>query len=266
MRAITAQLPDRGDGDDRVHLTANAVIVLDGASAFLNHGVSAATYVDSLGASLTQLVRASPDADLTEILRDAIARTRDALDLIPGRAPSSTVAIARATAEAVDLLVLGDSQVATPKGTVRDDRLAHVAPDQRKAYRTWLAEGHGYDDTLRGLLHELQAEQIRYRNRPGGYWIAEADPNAAQHAITSQLTIAAVPWLVVATDGAYKPMGYLGLDNWATLAHATPNQLSAVLMQCQQWEAQEDPDGAALPRAKRHDDKTIAACQLAPRT
>jgi hypothetical protein len=35
--------------------------------------------------------------------------------------------------------------------------------------------------------------------------------------------------------------------------------LAALLGSADRWEAETDPDGQVLPRAKRHDDKTIAA-------
>ncbi|WP_219419872.1 hypothetical protein [Pseudonocardia nigra] len=36
-------------------------------------------------------------------------------------------------------------------------------------------------------------------------------------------------------------------------------QLEALLAGIREWEETSDPDGRHLPRAKRHDDKTIAA-------
>lgn len=41
-----------------------------------------------------------------------------------------------------------------------------------------------------------------------------------------------------------------------------------MLQRCQTWETDEDPDGQKLPRAKRHDDKSIAYaarhCRIEP--
>ncbi|WP_404385012.1 hypothetical protein LL946_04005 [Knoellia locipacati] len=258
MQTVTAQLPDHRHSDDRVFLTDNAVIVMDGASAFLPVAVPVTAYVDTLGSHLLQGLRADPEGELPDLLRAAIAHTAKALDLKPRHSPSSTVAMARVSPEAVDLLVLGDSQVATPERIMRDDRLAQIAPDQRKAYRTRLAAGRGYDDTHRALLRDLQAEQVRHRNVDGGYWIAEADPDAADHALTSRLMRFETPWLVLATDGAYKPMEHLGLDDWTALAVGSPEQLSAVLATCEDWEERQDPTGIGLVRAKRHDDKALA--------
>lgn len=257
MRAILAQHPEPPSGDDRAFVTSNAVIVLDGASAFSARDVPASVYAQHLGSTMAALVDGTDEA-LTVLLAEAIKTTAVDLGLTPGgRAPSSTVAVVRRREDAsVDVLVLGDSQVVIPGEILRDDRLAPLATEQRTAYRERLASGHGYDDEHRHLLAALQAEQLRHRNKPGGYWIAEADPVAAEHALTRHLPPDEVPWCVLATDGAYKPMEHLGLDDWSAVAAANTDDLAATLRRCQDWESA-DERGRQLPRAKRHDDKTL---------
>ncbi|MGY0387101.1 hypothetical protein ACWZJV_09035 [Nocardioides sp. WG-D5] len=259
MRVTLAQHPEPPAGDDRAFITSNAVIVLDGASAFATRDVPASTYAEHLGSTLAGLVDGS-DEPLTALLADAIKITVAALDLTSGgRAPSSTVAVVRRRADAtVDVLVLGDSQVVIPGEILRDDRLGPLATEQRTAYRERLASGHGYDDEHRQILAALQAEQLRHRNKPGGYWIAEADPTAAEHALTRHLSPDEVSWCVLATDGAYKPMEHLGLDDWPSVSAASHDDLVDLLQRCQGWE-KTDPRGQRLPRAKRHDDKTLVA-------
>lgn len=259
---MLAQHPEPPSGDDRAFITSNAVIVLDGASAFAARDVPASRYAEHLGSTLAGLVDGS-DEPLTALLGEAIKTTAAALDLTPGgRAPSSTVAVVRKRADAtVDVLVLGDSQVVVPGEIVRDDRLAPLASAERTVYRTRLESGHGYDEEHRRILAALQAEQLKHRNRPGGYWIAEADPEAAERAITRHLVSGEVPWCVLATDGAYKPMEYLGLDDWSTAAAASSEGLADLLRRCQGWEAS-DERGQQFPRAKRHDDKTLLAVRF----
>ncbi|MFI5627341.1 hypothetical protein ACIA03_28045 [Nocardioides sp. NPDC051685] len=258
MHVTLAQHPEPPSGDDRAFVTSNAVIVLDGASAFAARDVPASTYAEHLGSTMAALIDGS-DEPLTALLADAIKTTATALDLRPGgRAPSSTVAVVRRRADATtDVLVLGDSQVVTPDEVIRDDRLGPLASTERTAYRTRLEQGHGYDDEHRRILAALQTEQLRHRNKPGGYWIAEADPAAAEHALTRHLLPGEVPWCVLATDGAYKPMEHLGLDEWPAVAAASADDLDAVLQRCQDWEST-DAQGEHLPRAKCHDDKTLA--------
>lgn len=259
MRVAVAQHPEPPAGDDRAFVTDNAVIVLDGASAFTARDVPASTYADHLGTTLAGLVDGCEEP-LTALLAQAIETTAAALDLTPGgRAPSSTVAVVRRREDAsVDVLVLGDSEVVIPREILRDDRLAPLASAERTAYRTRLKNGHGYDDEHRRILAALQAEQLRHRNVPGGYWIAEADAAAAEHALVRHLSPDEAPWCVLATDGAYKPIEYLGLDDWPIVAAASPERLHALLRRCQDWEST-DERGQQLPRAKRHDDKTLAA-------
>lgn len=259
MHVSIAQHPEPPAGDDRVFVTENAVIVLDGASAFTARDVPASTYADHLGSTLASLIEGS-DQTLTALLANAIEATAADLDLTPGgRAPSSTVAMVRRREDAsLDVLVLGDSQVAIPGEILRDDRLAPLASTERTAYRTRLGSGHGYDAEHRQLLASLQAEQLHHRNKPGGYWIAEADSAAAKHALTRHLAPDEAPWCVLATDGAFKPMEHLGLDDWPSVAAATSDGLAALLQRCQEWEAG-DPRGQLLPRAKCHDDKTLVA-------
>jgi hypothetical protein len=257
LRVVSAQVPEPPLSDDRVHVLDHAVIVLDGASAVDSREVSTGTYVDTLGAELTRGLE-GPRTGLSDVLAAAIERTASRLRLRRGDAPSSTVAIVRVDGDTLDVLVLGDSQVVTPAGTIRDDRLARIATSQRAAYQRRLAEGNGYDQNHRDLLRALQAEQARHRNKAGGFWIAEVDPEAANHALTARLPIQGTSWVALATDGAYRPLEHLGFDNWPDLAVKSATQLTSILQCCHQWESTTDASGVALPRSKKHDDKTLA--------
>lgn len=259
MRVATAMLPDASSSQDRIFTTPTAVIVLDGASAFVPVEVSPSTYVDTLGRFLVEGLTAEPRIPLTDLLAHAIEESASLLDLSPGASPSSTVAIARLDEYRLDLLVLGDSQIATPHGIYVDDRIARFARPQRAAYRARLAAGHGYDETHRELLRALQTEQARYRNTDGGYWIAEAVPAAADHAIRVQPDIELANWLVLTTDGAYRTMQHLGRDDWSAIAARDYRELEELLSALVYWEDRCDPRGLILPRAKCHDDKAIAS-------
>jgi hypothetical protein len=263
MRVTIAQHPRPPQGEDRVFVTDRAVLVLDGASAFTARDVPAGLYAEHLGSTLADLIEANPEDDLSSSLAAAIETTAAALGLTPGDgSPSSTVAICRLRSDdSVDLLVLGDSQIAIPDRILRDDRLAPIGADIRAAYQSRLLAGHGYDDEHRRLLAALQDEQLRHRNRIGGYWIAEADPAAAGHALTHRARSGETPWCVLATDGAYKPMELHEWDDWQSVAELDGAALVALLRRCHDWEAT-DPAGQVLPRAKPHDDKTLASVQL----
>jgi hypothetical protein len=264
MRVPTAQLPAMDRSDDKVFTTNDAVVMLDGASAFVPVPVPASVYADQLGRYLRDALNAAPDGELRAILADGIGRTARNLGVAPGNSPSSTVTIARQDGDHVDILMLGDNVVVLPDQVLTDDRLDRLDLAPRRRYRERLAAGEGYDDAHRALVVELQTRQAELRNRPHGYWIAEAEPEAAEHALLTRRPLTETPWAVLATDGAYNTMDYLGLDDWAELAAGEADRLADVLRQCDAWEAQADPDGHALPRSKRHDDKTLAAVTFGP--
>jgi len=262
MRIEYAELAGRGGSDDRTFLTPNAVIMLDGASAFVPVPVPAAQYAEVLGQHIRDALLSDPEGDLTEIVRAAIAATRAQLGLTPGESPSSTVAIARAARSSLDLFVLGDTEIIMPSEVLRDNRMDELDIPARRKYRQRLANGSGYDQEHRALLRELQTEQARRRNQPDGYWIAEADPSAADHAVQASRALSEVPWVVLATDGAYETMRHLQLDRWTEIAASSGDDLAALLARCQEWEAMEDPDGRQHPRSKRHDDKSLAVMRF----
>jgi hypothetical protein len=266
MRVRAAQLPHPPAGADRVIVTPGAVIVLDGASAFGPSPVSPAAYAGRLGAELATAIAASPAAPLTKTLATAISATVSALDLRDDRGPSSTVAIARVSGRNADLLVLGDSYVAYGSAddtvVLTDDRIDQLELPHSRRYRHRLAGGSGYDASHSAALRELQAAQRARRNVAGGYWIASADAESAEQAVTRTVPVALLEWIVLATDGTVDTARHLGLDSWETIAHSDQAGLSALLLRCHEWEANADPDGRQLPRAKRHDDKAVVTVRL----
>ena len=272
VRTAAAQLPEPPHGADRVVVTGNAVVVLDGASAFEPTGVPPGEYASRLGACIAAALNDRPDAPLASVLAEAIAATAAALGLGGGDGcPSSTVVMARLAGRALDLLALGDSYVfygtgpgGTGTRTLTDGRLAGLRLPQQRQYRERLAAGGGYDDAHRELLRALQRGQRRHRNRPGGYWIAAADPEAASRALTITLPATAGTWAVLATDGTVNTARHLGLDDWPALARSGPAALAGLLRACQDWEQHADPDGRQFPRSKRHDDKAIASLAAGP--
>ncbi|WP_192909351.1 protein phosphatase 2C domain-containing protein [Gandjariella thermophila] len=263
MTIHTASLPaHEGRGQDRWAAVTNGLIVLDGASSFTPAVINAERFVDELIADLSQRLPADQES-LCVILGRSINAVASKLQLKPGHSPSSTVLILRKSSENIDLLLLGDS-TALVKTTYHDEphritdtRLAAVAPEYHDKYRSRLRTGSGYDNTHRALLRSLQEEQLAARNTPGGYWIAEADPSAAEHAIVQSFPIDTVEWCILATDGAQRPVDHLGIP-WERIAEMTDDQLAEQLQELQEWESRNDPSGALLPRAKVHDDKLIA--------
>lgn len=258
-----AQLPPPEDSADRIFITDNAVIVLDGATAFVPVPVSAQTYADDLGRRLADQLHTCPDLDLCEALARAIRQTTENLGLRTSESPSSAVSILRERTTEYDVLLLGDTGVFwgsnCETSRLIDDRLSHVGASQRSEYRSRLREGNGFDDHHRESLRALQTEQRKYRNVDGGYWIAETDPAAAYNALVTTIPRAQLAWAVLATDGAADLVEHQGRTAWAEISHYTSTELDDLLLELFRWEEEQDAVGRQLPRAKLHDDKTLAS-------
>lgn len=266
MLFATAQYPCPEDSQDRVFTTDHAAVVLDGASAFLPVDIPTGTYVDKLGKEITGSLERDPAGELSEIVAHAIAATATDLGLSPGESPSSTVTIVRVRTNEVDLFALGDGAIYYGDGErtleLTDTRLAELGIPEHRHYRERLAEGHGYDEYHRELLGRLQRQQRQRRNRPDGYWIAETEPEAARHAIERTLPRTQIEWAVLATDGAYGPLGFLELNDWPRIARYEPDRLAKLLERCADWEKNSDPTGQRHPRSKVADDKTLATAVI----
>lgn len=243
--------------------TEHAAIVLDGATALTPTEVDTATYADALGQLVTDQLRDSHQVALADAVAHAIDDVANRFDLRPGSSPSSTIAILRAQDTRADLYVLGDSPIYYGTGgrisELVDTRLADLDLPEREHYRARLRDGAGYDAEHRALVTAMQEHQRTSRNRRSGYWIAEADPSAAYHGLTLELAPHEVSWAVLATDGITQPLIHAGAPDWPTISAQSSDWLANMLATWRDWERTRDPSGHRYPRAKRHDDKTIAA-------
>lgn len=251
---------------DRYIIGPNFAAVFDGASNSSEEQPEhdGGWYAETLAASLQDLLTGQPDDPLPNIVERAIERVVTEHDLRPDTSPTSTIALARWDDERVEIYILGDSTVAIihPDGSedvYSDDRLTSIGGGLRRAYRERLAAGSGFDDQHLQLLASLQAEQAKWRNREDGYWIAGADPEAANHRIASAHPRVEVARVVLATDGAAAGITrYRSLKDWRDLRPDSPDSsLRAV-------EADEaaDPNGEQWPRSKPSDDKTLIVVQF----
>ncbi|MDQ3152562.1 MAG: hypothetical protein M3R63_12845 [Actinomycetota bacterium] len=84
----------------------------------------------------------------------------------------------------------------------------------------------------------------------------EVDTTAAHHALHRRFPSTDVVWCVLATDGAQRVIDHLDIP-WADVARMPETELAALLDELHRWESDSDPNGALLPRAKCHDDKTL---------
>lgn len=262
MKVEAATLPDDLRNQDAHGWTSNAAVVLDGASAFMPdpHDRNGGWYARSLLQQLLVRLTEATDQPLSLLLRDSIDALRREHDLRPG-GPSCTVVIARQLEQMTDFLVLGDSTAVfqTINGDVRaltDDRLGQVATQQRSAYRQRLSSGAGFDAEHRRLLAELQDAQALARNKDGGYWIAEADPAAAENALVTRGEH--VEMAALLTDGAARLVElYRQPPTWPQYLEELDSSGPYELIRRVSELDDSDPTGRRWPRAKRADDRTL---------
>ncbi|WP_256176756.1 protein phosphatase 2C domain-containing protein [Kitasatospora aureofaciens] len=250
--------------EDRVVTTDRAVIVLDGVSTVTDDHPRGGWYADTLGSSIAQLLTREPDMDLRQVLATAIGTVADTHALLPGTSPASTVAIVRQRTDQIEAAVLGDSPVIAigrdgSVHTIRDDRLAVLvdAQPQAREYRELLRAGHGFGERHRHILKELRGFQGGVVNRPGGYWIAEAVPEAGLNAITASWLANDLAEIVIATDGICAGVEEYELYSWQELARACREDGPHAVADAIDLAEREDPSGQVWPRYKVADDKAL---------
>lgn len=260
--------------EDRVVQAPGAVIVLDGVSTVSDEEPRGGWYAEVLGNRLASGLAADPDADLRHVLEQAISAIAREHSLVAGSSPAATVSIVRHRGETIDALVLADTPVIarTVGGDldpVRDDRLAQLVSDRPayEEYRRWLQAGRGFQASEhRALLQKLRAYQLRHLNNgsPGGYWVAEASPEAARHAVVRSWPTADIADILMMTDGVSAGVEeYRLYPTWDDLAHACLTDSPDKVVRAIQAAEADDPDGRRWPRYKVSDDKALAYLRFA---
>jgi hypothetical protein len=97
-----------------------------------------------------------------------------------------------------------------------------------------------------------------WRNRDGGFWVAEADPDAAYEARRARWPRDQLRAVLIATDGVSCGVDdYRIFPDWsAVLDLAVSRGTHAVLDMVRDAE-RSDPDGTRWPRPKPHDDQAL---------
>lgn len=254
--------------EDWLVTTSDLVVMLDGATSRTETGCrhGAAWYTRKLGAAIIAHATAQA-APLRQVLADAI-RDVTALhpecDLTHPGTPSAAVAVVRLTAEELRYLVLGDVTVVLEVNgvvtAVSDQRISASAPRERAE-----ADRHsiGSPEKATALIVMKHAE-LAARNTQRGYWIAAADPTAADHAIIGEVSMTAVERLAMVTDGAARYVDLFGRADWASvlrvLSSSGPRGFINRLVR--PIEAA-DPLGVRYPRNKCSDDATAVIVDFA---
>ncbi|GGV88004.1 hypothetical protein GCM10010294_70380 [Streptomyces griseoloalbus] len=267
MRITLASLPAEPDreNEDFAAAAPGAAVLLDGAGVGgaetgCTHGV--AWFSSALGGLLLRSITVQPARSLADCLADSIGLVRalheDTCDLTYRASPTSTVVAVRAVGGVLEYLGLGDSSLllADRSGgvdVVTDRRLDEVGkrlrgpvdalPTGSPEHLAALAE---YRDALTGL-----------RNRPGGFWIAGPDPQAAEHALTGTVSLESLASVTLMSDGATRLVDRFGLDDWRqTLTVLDSSGPDELIRRVREAEAS-DLDGRRWPRGKVRDDATV---------
>jgi len=271
VRLVSEAAPGRAENEDGALHHGPLVGVFDGVTALPEvpsgcvHGP--AWYVRRLTTRLAEVAAESPAAALTDTLAEAICRVNGdhggRCDLANPATPAATVCLVRADGDAVDFLILSDSTLVVERNgqvqVVTDDRFQQAVAELR-----W---GTVADDVSQ---EERDAQQRRIdvrkhelTNRPGGYWVAAADPEAAYQAVTGRLPLGGrdgVRRAALLTDGASCAVDDYGLMAWAELLDLLTTGGPEELIRRVRAVERADPDRAVYPRSKRHDDATAAIC------
>lgn len=254
--------------EDVVVALPNAVVLLDGATSLRPELPSGGWYAVRLARELAGRVVGYPDADLADLLAAAIKTVARDHGLVPGESPSSTVAVVRWSATRVEGLVLADSPVvaftAAGPQVLADERIASARLGGG-GYRARLRAGGGYDAEHLLALREAGGAVGRLRNQEGGFWVAEADPDAAHYAVRASWPRADVSTVLMASDGVSCGVDTYGVfPDWTAVRDlAARDGAEAVLDAVRAAEAG-DPDGSRWPRAKPHDDQALAVLDFRP--
>lgn len=174
------------------------------------HCLSAALAQNSLGCPTTQ-----------ELLYRAIADVRKefhqyGLDANEYQ-PSSTAIVVAYDGHCIRYSVLGDSilglRVNLSKLYISDSSLKRIAIEQRTKVRTLRAQGVNEEsEQYLCARKQLIAEEQRYQNVPGGYWIACLNPEAAYHSISGEIPVEKNDQVTIigASDGLERLVSHLG--------------------------------------------------------
>lgn len=247
--------------EDWYVVTPDLVVVCDGATVRTETGCrhGAAWYASSLGIAMTDWTGA---LSLQESLERAIGDVADmhaGCDLSHPGTPSAGIAVVHHYRDLLRYLVLGDVSIVvdTTAGpvVVSDQRVSATASAERAEADVWPI---GSAQKAAALL-KMKPAELAARNVEGGYWIAAADPSAAEHAVTGEVLFDEVKRFAVLTDGAARYVDLFGMGQWSSILDIAPHRLIELVRNAENH----DPLGIRYPRNKRHDDATMVYAQPA---
>jgi hypothetical protein len=265
MRVLLASEPGEAGrpNEDFAAAVPGAMVLLDGAGYEPTSGIGCLHGIAWYARTLGGLLAAGACDDrvpLAELLGRGIEQVRrmhaGTCDLGHPATPGATVVIARRRGDTLDYLVLCDSVlVLVPRHgeprALTDTQLGQTMARFRP--KASLAAGTPeHDAAWRAYSQGLEAA----RNQPGGFWLAAADPAAADHALTGSQPLAGLSAVALLSDGASRLADRFHLAGWAEVCDILATQGPAGLIRRVRAAESADPAGQRWPRSKIHDDAT----------
>ncbi|MCC5032285.1 protein phosphatase 2C domain-containing protein [Streptomyces sp. WAC 00631] len=266
MRVSIATQPGSPQpNEDWVAATPTLAVVLDGLSTAgletgCKHGVP--WYVAHLGGHLIATL-ADPTRSLPEGLALAlenVAALHPECDLSNPGTPSATVAILREHPDAFGYLVLADSPIVFEgeegHRVVTDLSVDRVVSDLRAETEKYPTGSPEHAASVRRMV----TAQRQLRNVHGGYWVAAADPQAAEHTVTGVVPRGDVRAAAVMSDGVSRLVNEYGMATWEDVFRTLRVDGTQTLIKSIRKVEATDPDGRRWPRFKTGDDAAVAFC------
>ncbi len=267
MFALATDAAPGRPNEDFVVATPDIAIVVDGAGipfGGCHHGV--AWYARQLGVNTLGALTRDAGLPLVEGLAAGIdsvaALHRGTCDLSNPGTPCAAIGILRLGTDQIDVLALSDVSVVVDLDTglqvtcdLSIEVLSGTEPEAVAGHRFGTP---GHVEALTALV----ARQTATRNRRDGWWVAAANPEAAYHAHTAIFTRAAMRRASVFSDGATRPVDQMARYEWPEYLDLLDKTGPAGLIAQLRAIEMSDPDGDRFPRTKRHDDATIAYCNI----
>lgn len=252
--------------EDVVVVLPQAVVLLDGATSVDPELPSGGWYASRLAGELAGRLAGYPNTDLADLLAASIKTVARDHQLTPGRSPSSTVALLRWTDTTIEGLVLADSPIvvfaAAGPTVLADSRLASMP--RGAGYRDRLTAGEGYDENHLVALRKAMTNMAARRNVEGGFWVAEADPDAAHYAERATWPRDQVATVLMASDGVSCGVDSYGVfPDWSAVRDLVAGEGPEAVLDRVRAAEQADPDGTRWPRPKPHDDQALVVVNFA---
>jgi hypothetical protein len=95
------------------------------------------------------------------------------------------------------------------------------------------------------------------RNADDGFWVAEADPAAAEQAVRRSWPRDATDAVLIASDGVAIGVDEYHLFDWRQVLEIARSRGTESVLDTVRTAEEQDPDGERWPRPKRHDDQAL---------